>query len=168
MKNINNVIVSCTLILLFSLLNACGGGGGGASSSPVALKFRTYSASTAQLLGEAQFRVMLPKGVSVATTAGNPKVVAPGVLFSRYSAGTTLMGSYSTAKPAGSGSDAIRVIMSLAAGKTFPVGEFLTVNCTAAPGSVAAKSNFTLSEVILGGAFGVDLTSQYKLDFKVQ
>lgn len=179
MKNIKNVLFCSILILLPLLLTACGGGGGGgAGVAPVALKFRSYSASTVQQLGEASFRVLLPQGVSVATLSTDPKRVAPGVLtlsgiftqtpFKNYTAGKYLMGSYSTAKPAGSGRDAIRVDFSLAGNLLFPAGEFLTVNCLAMPGSSIAKGNFTISELLLGGAFGVDLTSQYKVDFKVQ
>jgi hypothetical protein len=182
MNNIKNIFICGTMTLLFSLLNGCGGGGdGGPTATPVSLKFRTYSASTAPAalpLGESQFRILLPLGVSVATTAADPKLVAPGALalsgiftqspFKSYTAGKFLQGSYSSAKPAGSGRDAIRVNMSLNPPNTFTVGEFLTVNCSAAPGSATAKGNFTLSEVILGGAGGADLTTQYKLDFKVQ
>lgn len=179
MKNIKIVLFCSILILLPVILTACGGGGGGgAGVAPVALKFKSYSASTVQQLGATSFRVLLPQGVSVATLPADPKRVAPGVLalsgvftqspFKNYTAGKVLMGSYSTAKPAGSGRDAIRVDFSLGSNLFFTTGEFLTVNCLALPGSSIAKGNFTISELILGGAFGVDLTSQYKFDFKVQ
>lgn len=179
MKMMKNLLVGCTLMSILPLLNACGGGGGGGggpTSTPVSLKFRTYSASiSAQSIGEVQFRVVLPQGVSVATTTANPKVVAPGVLalsgiftqspFKSYTSGKFLQGSYSSAKPSGSGRDAIRVNFSLIS-NTFTAGEFLTVNCNAVPGSVTSRGAFSLSDVILGGVGGVDLTGQYKFDFK--
>lgn len=178
MKNIKTVLYCSILILLPVLLTACGGGGGGgAGAAPVALKFRTYSAATVQQLGAAQFRVLLPQGVSVATVTGSPTQVAPGALalsglftqtpFKNYTAGKLLLGSYSSAKPAGSGRDAIRINFSLAS-NLYPEGEFITINCLALPGSSIAKGNFTISELLLGGSGGVDLTSQYKVDYKVQ
>ena len=42
------------------------------------------------------------------------------------------------------------------------------VNATTASGSNTARSTFTLTEKDRGGVLGVDLTSLYKLDFKVQ
>lgn len=174
MKKTMNMLSCAASFLALTLLYGCGGGGGGSNSAPVALKFRTYSSITVQQVGAVAFRVTLPAGVTVATTTGNSSIVAPEALalsgtFSSYTAGKLLQASYSSAKPAGSGSDAIRVSLSLAAGKTYPsTGEFLTVKGTAASGSSTTRGNFTLSEVVLGGTGGVDLTSLYKLDFMVK
>lgn len=149
-------------------------------SSSITLKFRTYSAATVPVPGEITavgFRVLLPQGVSVATDPTDPRVVATGALnlsgiftqlpFKNYT--SYVQGSYSSAKPVGTGRDAIRVNFVLQS-KSFTVGEFLTINGSAVPGSLTAKGDYTLSELILGGVNAVELLvpTQYKFDFTAQ
>ena len=161
----------CALLAGISLMSGCGGGD--QSSKTVAIKFRTYSGAVP--VKAAAFRVLLPQGVSVATTASDPKVVDPAALklsgifsqapFKNYT--SFIQASYSAAKPAGTGRDAVRVDFVLQS-KSFTNGEFLTITGTAAPGSSTAKGGFDLDELILGGTGGVDVTSQYKFGFSVQ
>lgn len=182
MKKMMGLQIVCVSLFGVVFLNGCGGGGGGggASSTPVTLKFRTYSAATAPVPGEITavgFRVLLPQGVSVATDPTDPRVVASGALqlsgifsqlpFKNYT--SYVQGSYSSAKPSGTGRDAIRVNFVLQS-KSFTVGEFLTINGSAAPGSLTAKGNFTLSELILGGMGGTEFNvpDEYKFDFIAQ
>jgi hypothetical protein len=191
MKRTSLRAFGCMALLGVLVAAGCGGGGGGggvflppaATSTPVALKFRTYSAATippAPGIETVGFRVLLPVGVTVATDPADSKLTASGVLklsgvftttFKNISSQTQprpLQGSYSTAKPAGSGRNAIRVNLYFNANNpayTFGPGEFLTVNGTAAPGVVPAKSDFSYSELIIGGALGADITSNYKFDF---
>jgi len=149
-------------------------------SSSITLKFRTYSAATAPVPGgitAVGFRVLLPQGVSVATDPTDPKLVATSALklsgifnqlpFKNYT--SYVQGSYSSAKPSGTGRDAIRVNFVLQS-KTFTVGEFLTINGSAAPGSLTAKGNYTLSELILGGVNAIEFNvpNEYKFDFTAQ
>jgi len=181
--------LGCMMLLGILVTTGCGGGGGGGGVVPlgpaptaVALKFRTYSsvATPAPGIESVGFRVLLPAGVTVATDPVNSSLTAPGVLklsgvfattFKNISSQTyprPLQGSYSTAKPAGSGRNAIRIDLLFNASTpaySFGPGEFLTVNGTAAAGFVPVKSSFSFDELIIGGSLGADITSNYKFDF---
>lgn len=163
------------------LMSGCGGGGDSENvqTTPVSLKFSTYSSALkpAQPTGinSVQFRVILPKGVTVATDPADVTKTANGVIKLSGVLATTfknitsaayprpLWGSYSAAKPAGSGPNAIRVSLTFV-GVPVPVfnpGEFLTVNAMAAAGVTPVKSDFSFDKLIIGDTVGNDIRAEY-------
>lgn len=181
MKKSLLLVLSCLTLSGFALLNGCGGGGGGSTSSPVAVKFRTYSASVPAGISDVGFRVSLPTGVTIANVPDpsnpNQTLTAPGALrlsgifastfinISSKSYPRPLFGKYSAAKPAGSGKDIIWVSINMTGNPrpAFSIGEFLTINGIAAPGVTVTKGSFTVDQVILGGdngGFGVPMTGK--------
>jgi hypothetical protein len=171
--------IGSTMMMGMLLMSGCGGGDDEPSATPVVLKFSTYSSALkpAQATGinSVQFRVMLPMGVTVATDPLDAKWTANGVLKLSGVLTTTfknitavayprpLQGTYSAAKPAGSGPNAIRVNLTFIGNPvpTFNPGEFLTVNYTAAPGVNPVKSDFSFDKLVIGDKFGNDLRSEY-------
>lgn len=72
--------------------------------------------------------------------------------------GRPLQGSY---LPTGTGQNAITVGLTFNAVNpplVFGVGEFLTINCTSAPGANSAKSNFIWDNLIIGDYLGRDIS----------
>jgi len=183
-RNIKRVF--CVIGLFGALIaGGCGDDGdGGATATPVALKFRTYSSTVPAFsnhsgIASIGFRVILPPGVTVATDPQNAKLTASGALKLSGVFDTTfknmtsavfprpLQGNYSSAKPAGSGNNAVRVNIAFNSlvgmpPLVFGPGEFLTVNGTAAPGAPTAKSSFSWVDLVIGDYLGRDIKSLYK------
>jgi len=181
MKKSLLLVLSCLTVSGFALLNGCGGGGGGGgpTTTPIAVKFRTYSASVPAGISTVDFRVVLPIGVKVATDTDplKPNQTAVGALRLSGIFATTfknissqyyprpLFGKYSSAKPDGSGKDVIWVSFNMTGNPrpAFSIGEFLTINGSVAPGVTVTKGSITVDQVILGGdngGFGVPMTGK--------
>ena len=141
-------------IISLLMITACGGGGAAAPTKAIITISASGPLANGTLIGGIDSALNLPAGVSVKATAdaANPAalVTDAGVLAaSGVAAGTntTVLGTYTPAPPAVT----IKVINPAG----FGTGEFVTVNCDIAAGSMVKAFDFSataLTAVDLNGA----------------
>ncbi len=134
------ILLMC--ICLPVLMLACGGGGGG--SNPVytkaILKVSTANVPSGTRVGGAQLSVVLPIGVTPSVLSGNDatnSVTASGNAIS----GSLTASSY----------DAVTKTLTpgTISGSGFVSGEFLTINCSIAPGVTVNATDFPQKATII-------------------
>lgn len=131
------------IMAMLLTMPACGGGGGGVTPAPAqpttaVIKITVQGTPSASPINGIQATLHLPAGVSVKATLNAPQTDAGVVTASGNAAGADLvLGIY----PAASGTVNIYVTKT----NGFIAGEFATVNCDIAPGTLPAASDFNLT-----------------------
>ena len=148
MKN-NMASLLCLLATLIVSIASCGGGGGGGgggvagsntSAQPTKATVKIATTGTSQTLGAVQATLHMPTGVSVKATVNPPQTDGGIVLASGAASGADLvMGIYSSL------SGTVTVYITKATG--FSTGEFSTINCDIASGTLPRSSDFVVTDL---------------------
>lgn len=135
-------IAVLVLVTLFGCGGGGGGGGGGDASTSSTVVVRVKTSGVAVPLYGVQFKAALPAGVTLSTDSnGN---LAAGILKATGGAvGANIECNYQS----GASPQTLAVSVAISpSGGGFLVGEFLTVFCTVAPGTVLSSTDIKFSE----------------------
>jgi len=166
--------ISLSSVLIFALtltvLSACGGGGGGgggAAAQPTTAVLKLISSGTGTTMSGLDVTVVLPTGVTVRSisTPTTPWITDTGVVTATGAAsGADLaLGAYTPVSGPVPGKIKIDIVKLIG----FTTGEFSTVTCDIAPGTMPTAGNFSLTlfnPVDMHGATIPGLTAGFTAD----
>ena len=165
------IMTTGLLMALFGIisLSGCGSGGGDGVTQPTTAVLKISTQGTlpsGTQIGGIDITIALPTGVTVKSVTSPPETDSGVVVTSGVAAAnSTVLSIYSPATSASTGN--VRVLLANSTG--FGTGEFMTIHCDIASGSIPTASDFSLSGFVardLNGVLISSLNSAFTAEFQ--